>query len=303
MRYNQCMATTNVLATLSSEITHLVDTASPNIVSVAARPRRPASGLALGGDLIVTAEHAVERDTDIRISIGETNYQATLVGRDPATDVALLRAPGLAAATPESAPVPAVGALVVSIARTSSGTVSAALGVITSVGGPLRTAQGVVLPRIIRTDAALRPGTAGGAIVDVAGRVIGMTTPALLRGLPVAIPIEQVREIAERLASSGSVGRAYLGVSVHPVRLPSRQRVADGGERGLLISGIATDSAAEQAGLLIGDILVRFSDRPVAAVEDLQDSLASARPGSVVPATVLRGGSLHQADLTIGARN
>src|SRR4029453_3789321 len=135
------------------------------------------------------------------------------------------------------ASVPPVGALVVSIARTSSGTVSAALGVITSVGGPLRTSQGVVLPRIIRTDAALRPGTAGGAIVDRAGRVIGMTTPALLRGLPVAIPVEQVREIAERLASSGSVGRAYLGISLHPGRLPSRERAAAARRRGALVRG------------------------------------------------------------------
>ena len=297
------MATQHVLATLSSEITQLVDSASSHVVSVAARPRRPASGLALGGDLIVTADHAVERDADIGVSIGETKYQATLVGRDSASDVALLRAPGLAAPAPESAPVPGVGALVVSLARTTSGTVSAALGVITSVGGPLRTPHGVVLPRIIRTDAALRPGTAGGVIVDVGGRVIGMTTPALLRGLPVAIPIEQVREIAGRLASSGSVGRAYLGVSVHPVRLPSRQRVGDAGERGLLISGIAADSAAEQAGLLVGDVLVRFNDRPLGDVEDLQDLLASAQPGGVVPLAVLRGGSMHQTELTIGARS
>jgi len=297
------MATQHVLATLSSEITQLVETAAPHVVSVAARPRRPATGLALGGDLIVTADHAVERDTNIRVSIDDAQYEAALVGRDRASDVALLRASGLAAPTPESAPIPGVGALVVSLARTTSGTVSAALGVITSVGGPLRTPHGVVLPRIIRTDAALRPGTAGGAIVDVTGGVIGMTTPALLRGLPVAIPIEQVREIADRIASSGSVGRAYLGVSVHPVRLPSRQQLNDAGERGLLISGIASESAAEQAGLLVGDVLVRFSDRPLGAVEDLQDLLAGVRPGGVVPVTVVRGGSLHQTQLTIGARS
>lgn len=295
------MAHEPLLAALSSELAALVERASSYVVGVAARPHRPSSGIALGGDLVLTADHAVERDTGIVVRIGDARHDAALVGRDAASDIALLRVDGLALPQPAVADPPAPGALVVSIARTSGGTVSAALGVITSVGGPLRTPRGVAIPRVIRTDAALRPGTAGGAIVDADGRVLGMTTPALLRGLPVAIPIEQARAIAERIATGGSVGRGYLGVSVHGVRLPERQR-PEGADRGLLVSGIAVESAADRAGLLVGDVLVAFGGKRLASIDDLQDAIAEAAPGSVIPVSLLRGGSQVAADVTIGAR-
>jgi S1-C subfamily serine protease len=296
------MAKNPLLADLSSELTALVESAARHVVGVSARAHRPASGLALGGDLVLAADHTIEREADITVSQAETRYEATLVARDPASDLALLRVRGLAAGAPSAAPLPGAGALVVSIARTAAGTVSTALGVVTSIGGPLRTARGVVLPQFIRTDAALRPGTAGGVIVDAAGGVIGVTTPALLRGLPVAIPFDQARAIADRLSSGGPVARGYLGVSVQPVKLPLRQRAGDVGERGLLVSGIAADSAADRAGLLVGDVLIRFNDRDVAAIDDLQDALAAAAPGSSVPMTILRGGATQQASVTVATR-
>jgi S1-C subfamily serine protease len=290
-----------LLSSLSAEITSLVERASSYVVGVAARPHRPASGLALGGDLVLTADHAVERESGIVVKVGDVRYEATLVARDSASDVALVRASGFDAPQPPAGPLPAPGALVLSLARTTAGTVSAALGVITAVGGPLRTARGIVLPQVIRTDAALRPGTAGGIIVDAEGRVLGMTTPGLMRGLPVAIPIEHARTLADRLASNGSVGRGYLGVSVHAVRLPERQR-AGGADRGLLVSSIAPESAADRAGVLVGDVLVRIGDQALANVEDLQDAIASSAPGATVPLSVLRGGAAVIADVTLGAR-
>ena len=116
-------------------------------------------------------------------------------------------------------------------------------------GGPLRTATGVVLPAIIRTDAALRPGTAGGALVDAGGAIVGLTTPGLLRGLPVAIPIQEALVVARRLAAREPLGRPYLGINVQPVRLAAQQRdqVEDG--RGLLVFGVAGGGAAERGRL------------------------------------------------------
>ena len=295
------MATASLLGSLSTEITALVERASASVVGVGARPHRPASGLALGGDLVLTADHTIEREAGIVVKVGDTRFEATLVGRDSASDIALLRAAGFNAPPFVAGPPPSPGALVLSLARTTAGTVSAALGVITAVGGPLRTSRGVVLPQVIRTDAALRPGTAGGIIVDADGRVLGMTTPGLMRGLPVAIPIEHARAIADRLAASGSVGRGYLGVSVHAVRMPDRQR-AGGADRGLLVSSIAPDSAADRAGLLIGDVLVRIGEQPLSTVDDLQDAIASAAPGSVVPLSAIRGGTAVTTDVTLGTR-
>ena len=293
---------TSLLVSLSAEIATLVETASPFVVGVAARPHRASSGLALGGDLVLTADHAVERDRDIGVMVSGAHHEATLLGRDPATDLAVLRATGLDAPELPTAAPPPTGALVVSVSRTSSGTVSAGLGVITSVGGPLRTPRGVVLSKILRTDAALRPGTAGGALVDAGGKVVGITTPGLLRGLPVAIPVAEALVVAKRLAAREPLGRGYLGVNVQAVKLAAPQQEPAAGGRGLLVVGVATDGAAEKGGLLVGDILLRFNNQSVTDAETLQDELLKATPGSAAAVAVLRGNAVAQLTVTVGER-
>jgi S1-C subfamily serine protease len=293
---------TSILAALSAELAALVDSAAPRVVGVAAHSHRGASGLAIGGDLVLTADHIVQREQDIVVTVGGARHDATVLGRDPATDLAVLRVSGLNAPDLSAAPLPPTGSLVVSVSRTLSGTVSSALGVITSVGGPLRTPRGVVLPAIIRTDAALRPGTAGGALLDARGSVVGITTPGLLRGLPVAIPAADAVAVARRLASHEPLGRGYLGVSVQPVRLAARQQEAAGGGNGLLVFGVASGGAAESAGILVGDVMLRFNDHPVSDAESLQDGLARVSPGSGVPVVVLRGPAVQELSVTVGER-
>jgi serine protease Do len=292
----------SALAALSSDITRVVTAAAPFVVSVAARPHRPSSGIAIGGQLVLTADHTVERDRDIAIVIDDRKYEAVLAGRDPATDIAVLRVDGLNLEAPPAATPPSTGAIVISISRTGSGTLSAGLGVITSVGGPLRTGRGVVLPSIIRTEAALRPGTAGGALVDSEGRFVGLTTPGLLRGLPVAIPASEAFELGRRLASHQPLGRGYLGVSVQPVALGRVQRDAGSDERGLLVFGVARDGAAERAGVLVGDILLRFDDTALHSPTDLQDRLSHATPGSTASIRLLRGARVDTLGITVGER-
>jgi S1-C subfamily serine protease len=194
-----------------------------------------------------------------------------------------------------------VGAFVLSVSRTGSGGLSAGAGVISAVGGPLRTGHGIALPRVIRTDAAARPGTSGGAIVDTAGRVLGMTTSALLRGLPVAIPSASLWEIAGALGANQGIKRGYLGIGIQPVRLPERQR-AGRGERGVLIASMAPGGAADRAGLLVGDVLVGFNEQPIEDADDLQDALAAIAPGVSVALDVLRGGALQRVTLAVGER-
>lgn len=292
----------SLLASLSSEVASLVDAVSSHVVSVAGRPHRPSSGLAIGGDLVVTVDHAIERDRGITVTANGTRYEAALVGRDPATDLAVLRVTGLAAPEPALGPPPGTGSLVISVSRTASGTVSTGLGVITSIGGPLRTARGIVLPTIIRTDAALRPGTAGGLLTDAAGSVIGITTPALLRGLPVAIPAQEAVRVARRLASSEPLGRGYLGVNVQPVALAPRQQEPAGADAALLVVGVARGGSAEAAGVFVGDLVVRFNGTAVRAPESLQDGLAAVTPGSTASVTVLRGTAIENLQVTIGER-
>jgi S1-C subfamily serine protease len=127
-----------------------------------------------------------------------------------------------------------------------------------------------------------------------------MTTSALLRGLPVGIPIAQLLEITSALASNAPLKRAYLGVSVQPVRFPKPG--PDGLEGGLLVFGIAPGAAADRAGLLVGDVIVAFDDARLAHADDLQDLLAAAEPGTRRSLSVVRGGSLQRVDVIPGER-
>jgi S1-C subfamily serine protease len=293
------MATTSALDAFSTELADLVQRASPIVVSIDARHRRPGSGIVLARDLVVTADHLLEHD-DISVRVDGRRLAATVAGRDPASDIAVLRVPELGGVEPPFGGDPRTGQLAVSISRTGSGAISTGLGVISAVGGPLRTGRGVVLRQVIRTDAAWRPGTSGGAIVDSTGRVIAMTTSALLRGLPVGIPAAQLREIAAALASSQPLKRAYLGVSVQPVRFPKAG--PEGIDSGLLVAGVARDEAADRAGLLIGDVIVELNDTRIAQVDDLQDGLSGLEAGSPAALIVVRGGAKQRLDVTLGAR-
>ena len=297
------MATTpSTLVTLSAELSALARTAAPSVVTVAARPHRTSSGVVLGGGFVLTADHAIERDHEITVLVDGERRSATLAGRDTATDLAVLLVEGLTGDGPPVGDVPAAGALVLSLSRTGAGTLSTGLGVITSVGGPLRTARGAVLPSIVRTDAAMRPGTAGGALVDMEGRVVGITTPGLLRGLPVALPAVHAFELGRRLAMQQPLGRGYLGVNVQPVTLAAAQRTHAADGRGLLVFGVASGGAAEAAGVLVGDILVRYDDAPVAGAEDLQDRLGTTTPGATAILSVVRGDALRRLEVTVGER-
>jgi S1-C subfamily serine protease len=287
------------LSDFSSQLADLVERAAAFVVSVDGRHRRPGSGIVIGPELVVTADHLLERE-DVAVRVDERRLPATVAGRDPASDIAVLRVPGLDGNPPARGNEPRVGQLAVSVSRTSTGGVSAGAGSINAVGGPLRTGRGVTLRQVIRTDAAARPGTSGGAIVEASGGVIAMTTSALLRGLPVGIPFDQLLEIATALASNAPLKRAYLGVSVQPVRFPKPG--PDDMQGGLLVFGVAPEGAADRAGLLVGDVIVAFDRSRLAHADDLQDRLASAEAGSAAVVDVVRGGALQRIEVTLGAR-
>jgi S1-C subfamily serine protease len=289
------------LSTLSSELAALVERASRFVVSLNGRRHRPGCAIVLGPELIVTADHTLERDEDLTVEAGGARYTASIAGRDPITDIAVLRVPGLNIPEPPRAEASKVGEFVVSLSRTGAGSISAGIGIVAAIGGPLRTGRGVALPQVIRTDAATRRFTSGGAIVDASGRVIGMTTTALLRGLPVAIPATQLWQIAEALKSGRGVRRGYLGVALQPARVPERQR-AGRGARALLVMGVAPEGAADRAGVLVGDLIVGLNDRTTEDADDLQDALGTLEPGGSATLDVIRAGALQRIPVTVGER-
>src|ERR1700681_1154390 len=295
------------LSSLSSQLADAVATAGAWTVRVQARRAPPASGIALAADLVLTADHVVDpsREDSIKIGLPDgSEVGGTVVGRDPATDLAILRiASGTLTRARAAQGDPRTGSIALVVARPGSEP-SASLGLITGLAGPARTRRGGMLERFIQVDAVLYPGFSGGPLVDAEGAVLGMITSGLGFGGPaVAIPWALASQLAETIGKHGKVPRGYLGVGSQPVTLsPQAKELTGGQERGLLVVQVADGGPAAVAGFLQGDILVRLDGTPVAHPDHLQGLLGPNRVGSAVTAGVIRGGELRDIDLTVGTR-
>jgi S1-C subfamily serine protease len=266
----------------------------------------PASGVVYGPDLVLTADHVVEREDDISITLPDgTALPAAIAGRDPSSDLALLRLDKSVATMAEKASTPArVGQLVLALGRPGSDGIQASLGVVSAIGGPVRTGRGGLLEQYLRTDAIPYPGFSGGPLVDASGRVAAINTSGLARGASLAIPAALAWGLADTLASHGHIRRGYLGVRSQPVTIPAAQQSSLGREQGsgLLLVGVESGSPAEAGGLLVGDIIVGIAGQPVSDPDELVASLAGPVVGVATPVEVLRGGRPETIAVTIGER-
>lgn len=296
----------NPLVALSNAMAEAAAKAGASTVLVDARRRLPASGIAYSAELILTADHVVERDDDLRVILPNGDeIAASLVGRDPGSDLALLRLPNPAALPAQPAEGPArIGQLALALGRPSREGLQASLGVVSAIGGPARTAGGGMLESYLRTDTIPYPGFSGGPLIDAAGRILGLNTSGLAQGMALTIPVGLAWKTAATLAAHGRVQRGYLGIRSQPVSLSSAQRLALGREQetGLLLVGIEDDSPAEQGGLLVGDILVALAGQPVRNPDELLATLAKAVVGQPAAAQALRGGQPITLMVTVGAR-
>ncbi len=296
----------NPLIALSDAMVAAVEKAGAATLMVNARRRMPASGVAYAPDLILTADHVLERDEDIRVGLPDgSQVPATLAGRDPGSDLALLRLESALAAQAEPIPQPArIGQLVLALGRPSPQGIQASLGVVSAINGPLRTGRGSLLEQYLRTDAIPYPGFSGGPLVDAAGRVAGINTSGLARGASLAIPAGLAWSLAGILVQHGHIQRGFLGVRSQPVAIPAAQQQALGREQasGLLLVGVETDSPAEAGGLLIGDIIVAIAGNRVTDPDELAASLTGSVVGKPTPVEVVRGGKPATITVTIGER-
>jgi S1-C subfamily serine protease len=228
---------------------------------------------------------------------------AALVGRDPTTDLAVLRAEagGLTPPTWAEADSARVGHLVLAVGRPGHKAM-ATLGIISALGEGWRTPAGGQVDRYVQTDVVMYPGFSGGPLVDANGHALGLNTSALLRGVSLAVPAATLRRVVETLLVHGRVRRGYLGVGAQPVRLPATLAQQLGQETGLLLVSVEPGSPAEQGGLLLGDTIVALDGRPVAHMDDLLDGLSGERVGVAVPVRVVRGGQVQDLTVVIGER-
>ncbi len=297
----------NPLAALSDELAAAVETAGRSVAAVHARPRISSSGVVWKPGIVVTAEHTLRRDEDIRITLaGGKTVPAEIAGRDPGTDLAILRAdtgdiPALR--TPaESTLKP--GHLMLAIGRSEETGVSAALGVISSVSGPWHTWRGGRIDRFVRLDISLFPGVSGGAVVAPDGTFAGIATGGLSRTAPLAIPVETVTRVAGALLEKGHIARGYLGVGLQPVDLPAHliSQLALSQNGGLIVLNVEPDGPAGQAGVLIGDVFIALDGKPVTDTGDVQAALGSENVGQPLAASLVRGGQLTQVTIQVGER-
>ena len=295
----------NVLAELSDTLANTVAAAGASVVRVEGRRRIPATGIVWSADgLIVTAHHVVAQDENIQVGLPDGRVvAATLVGRDPSTDTAVLRveAADLTPLTESNKQELGVGNLVLALGRPGK-TVQATLGIVSALGDGWRTRMGGQIDRYLQTDVVMYPGFSGGPLVDAHGSLAGMNTSALMGGVSLAIPTVTLARVIDALVADGRMKRGYLGVSTQRVKLPTELREQLGQKTGLLIVSAEPNSPASAAGLTLGDTIVTLDGEKVRDHDDLLALLSGDRVGTAVPVGVVRGGQVQPMQVTIGER-
>jgi S1-C subfamily serine protease len=293
------------LKALSNDMATLVEQLSASVVRVEGRKRLPATGVVMAADgVIVTSNHVVTRDEGVRVGLADgTIVEAELVGRDPSTDLAVLKAEASDLVVPvwTDTTEAKVGELVLALGRPGR-SVQATLGVMSALGGAWQIHGGGKLDRYVQTDVTMYPGFSGGALVGADGAVYGLNTSALMRGTSLAIPTETVKRVGADLMEHGHIKRGYIGVTAQTVRLQASVAEQVGQETGLLVSVVEAGAPAEAGGVYQGDIIVKLDDTPLTTMDSLLMALSSGMVGKAVALTVIRGGDTVTLDVTVGER-
>lgn len=290
------------LKDFSSELAGLVSRASRSVVRVEARRGRGGTGIVWDTALVVTADHVIEQAENVTVVADGGQAKAVLAGRDPSTDLALLKVDGLSApAASRGRPSDLkIGHLVLALGR--PGELHATTGVVSSLTASIRGWRGGEIENLIQTDAELLPGFSGGPLLDAEGLVVGINSWHLGRGISRAIPIDLAERVVEKLKRDGRVKRAYLGLGMHPVRLAEPVRARLNQEVGLLVVAVEPQGPAEKAGLLQGDTLTRLNGEAVGGLEGLFSALRKLEVGSRHTLTVVRAGEVREFPVTVGER-
>jgi S1-C subfamily serine protease len=292
------------LVSLSNQMADAVAASAPSVVQVQGR-RRPASGLVYADNVVVTTVRALGREDGLHVRRHDgTTLDAELAGWDPTTSLAVLRVAGLEAAPIRpAAAATRVGHLALAVARSWSNAVTCSAGIVSVIGGPLPTGRRRAIDQVIRTNAPMHDGFAGGALLDAAGGLIGITTATAIRGLGVVIPADITWKTAGTVLEHGRLKRGYLGIAGQPVALPEQAAAGHTTAReALLVVSVTAGSPAAAAGVSIGDVILAFDGHPVASPEDLLDLLVGDRVGRPVTLRVLRGGTPSELSVTVGER-
>jgi S1-C subfamily serine protease len=296
----------NLWSALSKQLADAAAGVSASVVALQGK-RHSSSGIVWSRDSVVTANHALGRDDEISlITAPGKAVSARVAGRDPSTDLAVLRLhePLEAPATPwADASNLRVGDLVLALGRTRRGNIVASSGIVSGLLGRWRTWRGGELDQFIRPDLNLYPGFSGGPLVNAEGKIIGLNTAGLHRS-GITVPAATIARVAKELLEKGRIEKPYLGLAMQAVPVPetlrTRLNLKTGG--GLLVAHVESNSPADKAGILLGDVLVEIAGTTVTDTDAIQGVLRSRKPGDSIAFGLIRGGTLVTGNLVLATR-
>jgi len=293
--------------TLSKELAETTAKAGGHAVAVHTESRGSSSGVIWRPGVIVTAEHALQRDEDLRVTLPDGQAaSAKLVGRDASTDIAVLKCEQASTSVPSFGDTTALrpGNVALVVGRTRASGPVAALAFVSMVANERRLWGGLSLAPYVRLDVALQRTGVGGAVVDAEGRVAGIATPKFAPTGALALPVSTVNGVVDALLAQGRIPRGYLGVGLQPVRLPEnlRETLQRQEKTAAIVLEVEPGGPAHNAGVVIGDILLSLNAKPVARLEDVQAHLHGANIGKSVAARFLRGGAPREVTIVVAER-
>ena len=299
------------LASLSDEIVSLANKVAPSVVGIQSKTRGNGSGIVWNADgHIVTCSHVVKRLDEIQV-VGLSDsktFSAKVIGNDPYSDIALLKIEQTIPLKPiefiENENVNA-GQFVLALANPYGDHPSITEGIVTSSRSSIRGGlwwggeggRSTIMDNLIITDARLNPGYSGGPLVDVQGNMIGLNV-AYVSSRGIAIRISKMKSVVDKLSKDGRIKKAYLGVILNMISLPSdiiiQQQLNETHRQGLMVVSVENGTPAKRAGLLMGDVIVKFNKEPVNSVQDLNQLLTNEIIGKSTELSILRGERLTE---------
>lgn len=302
--FTSSAAETPLLA-LSQNLANIVEQVGKSVVAVHAR-RFSSSGIHWREGIIVTSDETIRREEDITVTLPDgRTVPVNLIGRDPSTDVAVLKLLDAELPVPEIGDSSSlkVGHLVLAVGRGGEKGISASLGVVSTLSGSWRSMSGGLIDQFIRLDLSLYPACGGGPLVDATGLVVGFNTSGP-RGSVLTIPATTVNRVVDQLLEKGHISRGYIGLGMQSVRLPDslRNKLSLSSEQGVIVVNIYPDGPADKAGILLGDTILALDDTPVSDTRDIQAFLGSQSVGKTLKVQLIRGGDLIEKTLVVGER-
>jgi S1-C subfamily serine protease len=298
----QLVNSLELLKSISDATTALVQKLSKSVVSVNAHMSRGTGVVLDKQGYIVTCNHVLQGCNTVRVGQGEKTFEAHVVGTDTYNDVALLKTEqgNFEPVELGNSETLNTGQFVLALANPfNRKQPTATTGIVTNPESTIRGFRGTAMENVIATDAKLNPGFSGGPLVDAQGKLIGINT-AYVWQRGIAIPINKVKNITDRLLTGGKIKKAYLGLIANTVALPQEIQEEAGidQETGVMVFQVESGAPAKKAGLTMGDVIVGFNGNPVTDFYDLPRLLVEDVAGKQTKLTVIREDKLLELTIT-----